>query len=202
MADDQTIQTYDAKAADYAARFAGGAPSTSLNRFMALLPERAHVLDLGCGPGNASFHLREAGFTPDPVDASAAMVEIARETFGLEARQARFDAPFRADTYHGVWANFSLLHAARADFPGHLAALNRALLPGGVFHLGMKTGEGERRDTLGRFYTFYEIEDLRRYLAAAGFDVLDVHEGIEAGLAGTPDPFVLILARKAGISGR
>ena len=61
------------------------------------------------------------------------------------------------DLYDGIWANFSLLHAPRAAFPLHLMALKRAIKPGGLLHLGMKLGEGEGRDGLGRDHFVYDI---------------------------------------------
>ena len=196
MTDRETIRIYDEKAADYADRFVSDSPSGSLRKFMALLPEGALVLDWGCGPAASSAHLREAGFLPDPVDASLEMVALAREKFDLKVRCATFRDPLPEERYHGAWVNFSLLHAERADLPGHLAQLSGALLPGGVLHLGMKRGTGEGRDRFGRFYTFYETDELTGLLDAAGFAVTHIHEGEEAGLAGTVDPFVLLLSTK------
>ncbi len=196
LADEKTIRIYDAKAEDYARRFAGTEPSGSLKKFMSLLPPGAHVLDWGCGPGNASWHMRSAGFVPDPVDASSEMVALARRQFDLPARLGTFDDPLPTKGYQGAWVNFSLLHASRDDLPRHLRHLSEALVPEGVLHLGMKRGTGERRDRFGRRYTYFETGELTGHLEAAGFETIDFHEGEEAGLAGTVDPFVLILTRK------
>lgn len=197
MTDNETIRIYNAKAGEYAKRFTSEQPSGSLRHFMALLPEGARVLDWGCGPATSSFHLKEAGFIPDPVDASPEMVTMARDRYGLDARLGTFDDALPDKNYQGVWANFSLLHAPRASLPGYLRQLNTTLQPQGVLHLGMKRGQGERRDALGRFYTYYETGELTGHLEDAGFTVLQTYEGEEAGLAGTVDPFVLILSRKA-----
>ncbi|MBO6512058.1 MAG: class I SAM-dependent methyltransferase [Roseibium sp.] len=199
MADEETIRVYDTKATDYAKRFSRDEPSGSLKGFMSCLPPGAAVLDWGCGPGMASSHLRDAGFLPDPVDASPEMVALAREHQGLPARLGTFDDPLEKAAYQGVWANFSLLHAERTDFPGHLANLHDCLQPQGILHLGMKRGSGANRDKFGRYYTFYETEELATLLQAAGFEILKVHEGEEAGLAGTVDPFVLMLSRKTQV---
>ncbi len=197
MADEETIRIYNVKAADYAKRFTREQPSGSLRNFIGFLPEGARVLDWGCGPATSSHHLQEAGFAPDPVDASPEMVAMAQERYGLDARLGTFDDSLPEANYHGVWANFSLLHAPRGDLPRHLSQLNRALLPKGILHLGMKRGEGERRDRFGRFYTFYRTSELTGHLEAAGFEIMQTHEGEETGLAGTVEPFVIILSRKA-----
>ena len=49
-----------------------GVPATSLNRDV-------HVLDIGCGPGNFTFVLAEAGFNATGLESYAALVEVARE---------------------------------------------------------------------------------------------------------------------------
>ena len=154
------------------------------------------MLDLGCGPATASAHMRAAGLIPDPVDASPQMVALANQTHAIGARLASFDDIAGEAVLDGVWANFSLLHAPRTDLPRHIAAIARALRPGGLFHIGMKTGAGEGRDGLDRFYTYVTVPELRALLEEAGLRVVYEAEGREAGLAGTEDPFVLMQAAK------
>jgi hypothetical protein len=138
--------------------------------------------------------MRAAGLVPDPVDASPAMVALANDRHAIGARLATFDEIAGEASYHGVWANFSLLHAPRADLPRHFAALHRVLVPGGLLHVGMKTGTGEARDRIDRFYTFVGRAELAGLLEAAGFTVIEVEEGEERGLAGTLDPYILMRA--------
>lgn len=194
-ADRETLAVYAERAEDYANLVQSEGAGKDLKAFIAALPPRAHVLDLGCGPGFASAHMAKAGLRPDPVDASPEMVALARNRFGLPARIARFDQIEGEDIYDGVWASFSLLHAPRAAFPGHLDALHKALKPGGRLYLGMKLGSGEQRDAIGRFYTFYSEDELRDHLEHAGFTVASSREGADKGLAGTIDPFIIIQAQ-------
>ncbi|MEZ5777665.1 MAG: class I SAM-dependent methyltransferase [Paracoccaceae bacterium] len=193
-ADPRTIAVYDAKAADYADRFRTAKPDHHLRAFIEALPRGAKVLDLGCGPANASAFMRAAGLIPDPVDAAPEMVALANDRHQIGARIATFDDIGAKAEYDGVWANFSLLHAARADLPRHLAALHRAHRPGGLFHIGMKTGAGEGRDGLDRFYTYVGREELLGLLTDAGFAVIASEEGTERGLAGTDDPYIIVRA--------
>lgn len=194
--DEATIAVYDDRADDYANAFADAGDDPALERFMGRLPRGAAVLDLGCGPGTHAAAMQARGFQVTATDASAAMVVKARAHQGVIVRQAGFGDLGDHNVYDGVWANFSLLHAARADLPGHLSRIAAALKPGGIFHIGMKTGEGEHRDQLGRFYTYYSITELRDHLEAAGFEVIEEVEGEGAGLAGTVDPWVEMLARR------
>lgn len=194
MTDKETIGVYDVRVDEYAGHTGRKAPDPTLIAFIERLPPDGFVLDLGCGPANAAAVMRDHGLRVDPVDGSAQMVRWANDTHGIGARQLTFDALDAEDLYHGVWANFSLLHAAPEDFPVHLAATHRALLPGGLLHVGMKLGQGSRRDRLGRFYSYYSEPDLLDHLSQAGFEAEVTGTGESSGLAGDIDPWITISA--------
>ena len=191
--DRETLTVYDKRAADYAARFTGDR-NLDLETFIAALPTGAQVLDLGCGPGHAAAQMAHAGHSVEATDASAEMVKLAQAHPGVTARQASFDDIAGTDLYDGIWTNFALLHAPRSAMPGHLAALRRALRPGGLFHIGMKTGTGEKRDEIGRLYTYYTEDELAGLLRAAGFTPFSSRTGAEPGLDGVVAPWVTIAA--------
>ena len=195
-ADRETIAVYDARVSEYAAVFERSEIDPDLVRFMKHLPAEGHVLDLGCGPAQASAVMRDNGFRVDPVDASPGMVALANETHDIHARLATFDDLTAVAAYDGVWANFSLLHARRERFAVHIAAIHTALKPAGVFHIGMKTGEGERRDHLGRRYCYFSEAELRVILEAGGFSVFATSKGRDKGLAGSVDPWITLLSRR------
>lgn len=191
--DRETIDTYTARAADYAALEVTETQARALARFLDGLAPGAALFDLGCGPGVHAERMRAAGHSVTALDATPAFVEAARAR-GVEARLGAFDDLTETAAYDGVWASFSLLHAPREAMPRHLAAIRRALKPGGRLFLGMKTGAGAHRDDLGRLYTYYSEEALSDLLRDAGFVVEHSETGKEAGLSGTADPFVLIYA--------
>ena len=193
--DKQTIAVYDEMVEEYCNAFSKTESDPALLRFIGKMPEGARVLDLGCGPGTHAAAMHALGCQVTATDASASMVELARSHAGLEVRQTEFSDLSEIDIYDGIWANFSLLHASRTAFPRHLEQIATALKPTGMFHIGMKTGEGERRDHLGRNYTFYSAEELKALLKAANFEVLHETTGKSAGLAGTVDPWIEILAQ-------
>lgn len=196
MSDDRTLSVYDARAADYADRFARSGPDPRLDAFLDALPPGGTVLDLGCGPGTAAARMAQRGFIAEATDASAAMVALAASHPGVTARLASFDDLDACARYDGVWASFSLLHAPRAAMPRHLQAIHRALRPDRLLMLGLKTGTGESRDALGRFYTFYTEPEITGLLAAIGFEILSRDTGEEVGLAGTLDPWLILTARR------
>ena len=194
MTDHETIAVYDTRAGDYAKLEPSETPSDTLAAFLKVLPDGARVLDLGCGPGSSARHMVRAGCVVDALDASAEMIELASSIDGVTARQASFDDISGAALYDGVWANFSLLHAARTDMPKHLAAIHTALKPGGLFHIAVKEGSGEGRDNLGRHYTYYTESGLTALLQTAGYSVGPYRRGRDKGLSGTDDNWISVTA--------
>jgi trans-aconitate methyltransferase len=194
MADQKTIDVYNAKAADYADKFSRTKPDRDLRNFIESIVKGGLVLDLGCGPGNSAAMMQAAGLVAEAMDASAQMVELARTKYSLNVTHATFDDLNASARYDGVWANFSLLHAAKSDIPRHLSAIHTALKPKGHFHIGMKLGTGEKRDTMDRMYTYYEEVELKDVIQTAGFTLRDSRKDAMTGLAGPEEPFIIITA--------
>ena len=160
------------------------------------MKEHGSVLDLGCGPGTASVLMQNSGLRVDPVDASIEMVKLANNLYDLKARQAEFLDIRGEDIYDGVWANFSLLHVPKSEFKNHIKALYRILKPNGFFNIGMKLGEGERRDQIGRFYAYYSEIELTEILINAGLDICETYYGEEMGLVGSIEPWIMLRLTK------
>ncbi|MCR9112189.1 MAG: class I SAM-dependent methyltransferase [Rhodobacteraceae bacterium] len=192
--DSETLKVYARQAADYAEMVKALENDPSLTAFITAMPEGGHVLDLGCGPGWAAARMAREGLTVTATDAVPEMVDMAGEHPGVTARQATFDDISGTAIYDGIWANFSLLHAPRADLPRHMGALARALKPGGVLHVGMKTGTGEHRDSLGRLYTYVTEDELRGLLSGAGLSPGPARTGADKGLDGTVAPWITLSA--------
>jgi SAM-dependent methyltransferase len=188
--DTKTLSVYDMRAEDYAAMRTNAVEKDLLNRFIRALPPGGRVLDFGCGPGQAAATMQRAGLKVDAVDGSAEMVALAARRPGVMARQETFDMLDARDEYDGVYASFSLLHARRLDFPRHLEAIHRALRPGGIFFIGMKLGRGEKRDSLGRFYTYYSPSELVEILEMAGFTPNFQNIWHSSGLAGGQEEMI------------
>lgn len=192
--DVRTIEVYDARAADYADLTKTLGEHDELVAFCKALPEGAHVLDLGCGPGQYAAFMVKQGCTVDAVDASSEMIKLAAGQVGVTARQASFDDISGDAIYDGIWANFSLLHAPRDAFPKHLTALHRACKPAARLHIGMKLGSNAGRDGIDRMYTYYQEDDLLAHLSTAGFTVDHCKHGAGAGLSGAHDDWLLVTA--------
>jgi hypothetical protein len=138
--------------------------------------------------------MQAAGLIAHATDASSGMVRAARERFGVNATQARFDELIDVEKYDGIWANFSLLHAPKSDMPDNLARIHTALKPQGYLHIGLKIGDGEKRDKLGRNYTYYQPAELKNLLISAGFTPHTERFDETVSMTGDSDPFMIVTA--------
>lgn len=195
--DPETIAFYDARPGDYADMVERESPdgSPQLAAFAASMPAGGRVLDFGCGPGWAAAWLAARGFEVDATDGSAGLAAEGRRRYGVEIRIEGFADLAAERIYDGVWCSFALLHDSRTAFPGHLSRLARALKPGGLLYLGMKAGEGEKRDSLGRRYFYLGEADLAAALRDAGFGTPKIEAEELVGCAGTPETCLHATAR-------
>jgi SAM-dependent methyltransferase len=196
-ADRATLAVYERDAAGYA-DFAGeGYGLDRLDRFIAMIPEDGHVLDLGAGPGWGAARIAAAGRRVLAQDASPALLAEAERRHGVRIRVAMFSELADEAAFEGIWASFSLLHVPKSETPDNLARCFRALKPGGVLYVGLKHGEGEERDRLGRLYVYYSEDELRALLAGAGFEAIEMELGaVETGYDGAPSRGLHAFARR------
>ncbi len=195
-ADSETLAFYDGEAAAYAAYASDKAERVWLARFAARLDPGAAVLDFGCGSGWAAYALEVQGFRVSALDGSAGLAEEARRRYGVVVRVAQFEEFDDAGLHGGIWASFCLLHDTRDAMPGHLARLHRALEPGGWLYLGLKEGEGESRDPLGRRYTYFGAAEIGTLLRGAGFPAPEITAEQSTGYDGAKTGILHILARR------
>jgi SAM-dependent methyltransferase/SOS-response transcriptional repressor LexA len=80
--DTATLNAYETRAAEFAARY-GAADLAPLHRLLlAHLPPAGRLLEIGCGTGREAAFLAEHGFTVIATDASAAMLDQVRRAEG------------------------------------------------------------------------------------------------------------------------
>ena len=195
MVDKQTVTIYDQNIATYK-KMVDKLPDTKpLNAFIDALQAGAYVLDWGSGPGYLAAEMRARGLRPLCVDASSKMVEAAQNDYQLDAKLAEFSHLNENQIYDGIWANFSLLHVERAAFFSHISAAATALVPSGVFYVSVKLGKGQERDELGRFYTYFNHDELEEILGQSGFEIVDKFTGKSKGMAGKLEEWVGLLAK-------
>ncbi|WAL75300.1 methyltransferase domain-containing protein [Kitasatospora sp. YST-16] len=140
-----TRAAYDAVAVRYAQQFADTLRDRPVERaLLAAFAESVRtggggeVADLGCGPGHITAHLRELGLRAFGVDASPAMVELARRANpGVRFEVGSMAALDLADgALGGVLSRASLIHVPPPELPAVLAEFARVLAPGGRLLIG------------------------------------------------------------------
>lgn len=196
--DPETIAFYDRESAAYAEWSAPKGEYAWLEKFIAMTPADGRLLDFGCGGGWAAKRMLDLGRATDAFDGSAALAEEASRLTGINVRVMRFEGLAAEGVYAGVWASFCLLHAPRAAMAGNIARIARALRPGGLFYLGLKRGDGETRDSLGRFYSYFQPHEIETLLTDAGFDEIDIREKQGGGFDDAPEQVMHIFCRKTG----
>jgi SAM-dependent methyltransferase len=170
--------------------------------FLSRLAPGAHILDAGCGPGRDTLAFLERGFRVTAIDASAAMVELATRATGQPARQLRFEEIELEDSFDGVWANASLVHVPQRDIDDVLCRLARSLRPGGVLHVSVKSGDGERIAPDGRLFCDYTDASLRALFARhPSLRLLSVEESPAQRPQRDPRAWLIALAAKQTATG-
>jgi SAM-dependent methyltransferase len=197
--DEETLQFYRSNAQSYADW--AKAPSARLRAFLAALPAGGSILELGCGAGNHSVVMLEAGFAVRATDGSPEMAEIASRRLGHPVEAMLFDQLDAQDAYDGVWASACLLHVPRDELAGILGRIHRALKPSGTFYASFKTGEGDSRDNLGRYYNYPSPEWLQTVYAASGaWDPLSSDTSVIESFDQTPANMLHLVVRKKAIT--
>jgi len=151
-----TREAYDAAAPVYAQLFADELQNRPLDR--AVLSAFAEVVsasgdgqvaDLGCGPGHITAHLHELGLAAFGVDASPAMIKLARQAYP----GARFDVGSMAEVdiadgvLGGVLSRWSIIHTPPQELPVILAEFHRVLAPGGHLLIGFSASDDPSHPT-------------------------------------------------------
>ena len=105
------------------------------------------LLDLGCGTGNATLPMWELGYEVEGLDASPAMLAVARRKLpGIAFHHGTFEAFSLPRRFHFVYSVFDALNNLldEAAFARCLARVREHLVPGGVFMFDVNTPTGLR----------------------------------------------------------
>jgi SAM-dependent methyltransferase len=153
------------------------------------------VLDLGCGPGHITGHLRSLGVDATGIDVVPEFIAHAKATHPdgryLLGSIDALDAA--SGSVAGVLSWFSLIHLPPPDVDAVLAEFRRVLAPGGTLVAGFFEGE-EVAAFDHKVVTAYRwpADGFSELLAAAGFTEVDrMHRPSD----GTHRPYGAIAAR-------
>lgn len=190
-----TTSFYDDNAETYATR--DRKPQAArLETFLAALPKKARILELGCGGGQDCAYMLAKGFDVTPTDGSVELARHAEKLFGRPVKVMRFEELSAHDEFDGVWAEASLLHVPRTDLAGVLALIRNALKENGIFHASFKAGTAEGHDEFGRYYNYPSREWLQELLVDGGWRNVAINEADGGGYDNKPTRWLRVAARK------
>lgn len=195
--DETTLQFYRNNAEAYAQR-TFTSRQARLSAFLALLPPRAAILELGCGAGGDTAEMLARGFHVRATDGSPEMAAVAAKRLGRPVETLLFHDLDDVEAYDGVWANACLLHVPRDQLATVLSLIRCALKPSGVFYASYKEGETGGRDMLDRYYNYPSQDWLRATYAAAGrWSSLSMERGEVKGFDDKMASMLFVVASKA-----
>lgn len=183
--DRDTVRSYDAVAANYAAEAAAMPEwvAIEIDAFVIDLGSSGRVLEIGSGGGRDALELEKRGIGVRRTDVSKGFVELLREKgFDADLLDPLTDDladPLRPGTpYDGIWACACLIHVAREDFGTVLGRLAGATRTGGRLHASVREGDGEdvsvhrsAGNSLRYTETYWRESALRSALTEAGWIV-------------------------------
>lgn len=120
--------------------------------FLALLPESAQILDVGCGSGRDTLAFKNKGYQVDAIDYSEELVKKATQLTGIPVKLQSFYEIDADQAYDGIWACASLLHCERDRLIKVVGKIVNALKQNGGLYMSFKYGNGDREKD-GRQFT-------------------------------------------------
>lgn len=179
----KTIDVYNAMAHEYAKKLNDYAPRPEQEKFVALLPKNATILDAGCGPGRDCEYFVKQGLKVVGVDLSDKLLDIAKQRVFQASfvKQDLRSLDFTPSSFDGIWACASLLHLHRAEVPQVLENFFHLLKPGGILFVMVKEGSGEAdvKESLSsnmvRHFTYFTLTELKKLLENSRFTVEEIY---------------------------
>ena len=169
---DKTIDYYDNNAQAFYERTIKVDVTDSYEKVLKYLPEKAQILDAGCGVGRDMKYFLSQGHVVSAFDASEKMAELARRETGVNVTHSTFQELNFENKFVCVWANASLLHIPYDMTQEIYQNIHRALVPGGIFYASYKYGDGYMETPERDFYNMNE-NNVMPYLAGL-FNVVEL----------------------------
>ena len=159
-----TIEYYEQNAKSYIEGTQNVDFTEIQDAFLGLLPEKAVILDLGCGSGRDTKYFLEQGYSVDATDGSLELCKAASNYTGIKVKHMYFQELDECEKYDGIWACASVLHLKKQELPGIFRKMSTATKKNGIIYLSFKYGnfEGVRN---GRYFTDMTEEGMSMLLA-------------------------------------
>jgi SAM-dependent methyltransferase len=165
--------------------------------FLPHLPEKAHILDVGCGVGRDTNYFLSKGHNVTAFDGSEAMVALASKETGLPIELLDFEDMDYVNEFDGAWAAASLLHVPYSQQRAMFFRINQALKKDGILFCSYKYGPELMASDERYFYNMTE-DTIQHYLDVF-FDIIEIWQTDDNTSKVAPSPYkkwLNIVARK------
>lgn len=173
MKENYTINYYNLNAKEFVSGTLSVNFESIQKKFTDRLPNKAFILDFGCGSGRDTKYFLSQGYRVEAVDGSAKLCRLASEYTGIEVKNSLFQDLSDVETYDGIWACSSILHLPEEELLEVMKKMAAALKENGIIYTSFKYGTffGKRN---GRFFTDMTEETFSDFLNA--IDGLEIEE--------------------------
>ena len=152
-----------------------------IDKFLELLPKKAKILDIGCGPGSFTKYFLAKGYSTEGADLSKEMIKIARQKVpqGIFKIMDLRKLGYSNESFDGLFAAYSLIHIPEKEIISTLKEFSRVLKQGGILFLAVQEGKGEKfvEEPLKKgeqiFIKFFTEEELKQDLQKTNFSVIE-----------------------------
>jgi ubiquinone/menaquinone biosynthesis C-methylase UbiE len=174
----RTMQAYDTTSEMYVNQTKSLDMIHERNNFLKRMSPSGRIIDMGCGWGKDARIFSDLGYKVTGIDLSQELLNIARKTSpNSEFIQADFsELPYQDQTFEGLWASASLLHAeTKGQVPKILNEWHRVLRTNGGVYIAVKKGTGEedlkdkRYEGVIKHYCYFEENEIKKIVQDAGF---------------------------------
>ena len=170
-----TIDYYNENAKKYFDLTYNADMSIQYDHFLQYVKRDGKILDFGCGSGRDSLYFKNKGYDVTAIDGSEELCKIAREYTGIDVKNMKFDEFNDIDYYDGIWACGTLLHLHNNEILEVLKKLRDALKDTGYMFVALKNGKGEEQILDGRYYNYFELNDVENLVELIKMDIVEVY---------------------------
>lgn len=149
-----------------------------LEEFAYLLPDNAHILDVGCGAGiPTSKFLTEKGIKVTGIDLSDTMLNLARKNVPNAdfIKMDMNELEFSENTFDGIISVYALFHVPKENHFDIFEQFFKILKPGGILMIntGVSESEGTSRFFgVPMFWSNFSPKTTLDLVKKAGFSII------------------------------
>lgn len=175
-----------------------------IDKFLSYLPNRAKVLDIGCGPGTFTLYMLDKGYEAQGIDVSKKMLRIAQRKIPkavftlMDMRRLKFSDK----SFDGLLVAYSLIHIPTHEISKTLQEFSRVLKPTGAILIIAQKGKADQiidepfKKGEKMFFNFFTKKRLSQLLTNAGFRILYQHQAKTLDTRTMSDAIIYTIAQK------